>query len=409
MTHVPTHHSRLPDPNANCPPGITRRDLLRGGGALAALWLLDHTLAGRVAQAAANVEARLSVTRAAESPAVALAQATRYDRAEIERTVFDMLDQLGGLGDVVRPGDRVAIKTNLTGGTQVVNPSGVPAVESYVTHPDVLRALLAAVRDAGAGEIFIVEAVYERRSWAAWGHTRVADEFGAELIDLNRPDPYADFIEKPVGDDWLVYDTLLFNPVLDDVDVFMSVAKMKCHQLAGITLAMKNLVGLVPAQFYALYPGHNFRSAMHGPGRQAMTRLPGVIMDLVRARPIDFALIDGVRSSESGEGPWNEGWRPVRPGMLLAGKNPVATDAVGAAAMGFDPAAPSLVQDPFRFSVNHLELARTLGLGPTALDHITITGAALDDVRVRFRPWGADRPAITGLEDHETLPYGGVI
>jgi len=48
---------------------------------------------------------------------VALAQAHTYNPTLIRRKVQDMLDQLGGLSDVVRPGDKVVIKPNLTGGS----------------------------------------------------------------------------------------------------------------------------------------------------------------------------------------------------------------------------------------------------------------------------------------------------
>jgi uncharacterized protein (DUF362 family) len=117
--------------------------------------------------------------------------------------------------------------------------------------------------------------------------------------------------------------------------------------------------------------------------------VPRVIVDLNRARRIDFALIDGVRTSEGGEGPWIDGWTPLDAGALVAGKNPVATDAVAAAVMGFDPTAESRAETPFLFCENHLRLASQAGLGPYHLDEIEIVGAALEDVRREFRPYGA--------------------
>ena len=50
---------------------------------------------------------------------------------------------------MIRPGARVAIKVNLTGGTSY-ELAGVPAIESYVTHPEVVRALGELLRDASA-------------------------------------------------------------------------------------------------------------------------------------------------------------------------------------------------------------------------------------------------------------------
>ena len=352
-------------------PTLSRRRFLQTAGLAA-----GGLLASQVAPA-----------RAAERPKVALAAARTYDRQLIRRKVQALLDDLGGLGDVIRPGDRVAIKTNLTGGVHWEQQLSVPATESYVTHPEVIRALGEAVLDAGARELVIVEAVYDRESFFRWGHMAAASHLGAMLINLNDPWPYKGFIQRPVGEGWLVYESFLFHPILTDIDVFISVAKMKCHQNAGVTLSMKNLFGLAPLQYYMLKQGDGHRSEMHGPDQHYKTRVPRVIVDLVRARPIDLALIDGVKTSEGGEGPWGALWNPIEPGVLVAGKNAVATDAVATAVMGFEPTALSFRQDPFRYSINHLFLASWFGLGTHRLDQIDTVGAALDDVRYAFQPY----------------------
>jgi len=71
--------------------------------------------------------------------------------------------------------------------------------------------------------------------------------------------------------------------------------------------------------------------------------------------------------------------------MLIAGKNPVATDAVATAAMGFDPLAgpPTL---PFIRSDNYLTMAGELGMGSNDLRRVEVVGTALDDVKVQFGP-----------------------
>jgi uncharacterized protein (DUF362 family) len=110
-----------------------------------------------------------------------------------------------------------------------------------------------------------------------------------------------------------------------------------------------------------------------------------VVVDLARIRPIHLALIDGIKTVEAGEGPWIETMAPVAPGVLVAGKNPVATDAASAAVMGFDPtiAYPSA---PFLRSDNYLSLADAMGLGPHRLEEIEAVGAAIDDARYEFMP-----------------------
>ena len=318
---------------------------------------------------------------------VAIGKAHAYDTELIRKIVRDMVDNLGGLGDVVSKGDRVAIKTNLTGGVNAANTYLDP-IESYLTHPEVVRALGELVLDAGAKELFIVEAVYEWPSYVLWGYEELAEDLGATLIDLNGVEPYSDFATKSVPDGGAVYPNFIFNHILEDVDVFMSVAKMKCHWTAGVTHSLKNLFGLVPAEFYRLSDEHSHRSAFHGPTDEtAGNRVPRIIVDLNKTRPVHFALIDGITTVDGGEGPWLQTFSKtlLTPSVLFAGKNPVATDAVATAAQGFDPAAASMTV-PFVRSDNHLELARKAKLGTNRLEEIAIVGHSIDDVKMDFRP-----------------------
>ena len=231
---------------------------------------------------------------------VAIARTKSYDRALVRQQVQALLDGLGGLDDLVSSGDRVAIKVNLTSGTHFEPPPGVSAAESYLTHPEVVRTLGELLRDAGARELFIVEATYDQESFSLFGYEDVAEALDAALIDLNNPNPYSDFTSTPVGEDWFIYESFVFNRILEEVDVFVSVAKMKCHFNCGVTHSMKNLVGLVPASQYRLSEEHWWRSALHGPPDKTKFRIPRVILDLNRARPIHLALVDGIKTAEGG-------------------------------------------------------------------------------------------------------------
>ncbi|MBN1430741.1 MAG: hypothetical protein JXB07_20395, partial [Anaerolineae bacterium] len=77
--------------------------------------------------------------------------------------------------------------------------------------------------------------------------------------------------------------------------------------------------------------------------------------------------------------------RPKSPGLLIGGKNPVATDTVAVAAMGFDPTA-DYPDAPFLRADNHLNIAYQMGMGTNRLDNIDIVGAGLDDIKMEFRP-----------------------
>ncbi|MBN1813050.1 MAG: DUF362 domain-containing protein, partial [Anaerolineae bacterium] len=70
------------------------------------------------------------------------------------------------------------------------------------------------------------------------GHMAVVEKMGYQFVDLHQP-PYARFdISKPTMFRW--YD---LSAALQDVDLFISIAKMKAHHLCGVTLTMKNLYG----------------------------------------------------------------------------------------------------------------------------------------------------------------------
>ena len=316
---------------------------------------------------------------------VAIGKVTEYKPEVIDDMVFKLIDKLGGLGDVVKSGDTVAIKPNLTGGVNSGTVPGYSAIESFITHPLVVRALIKQVRAAGAKEIFIVEAVYEWASYAEWGYEEVAASMEAKLIDLNDVKPYDDFMEAEVGDQSFIYPKFTMNKLLKEVDVFMSVSKMKNHYNAGVTHTLKNSYGLVPFRLYTLNPGDGYRSAFHGEASQTRSRLPRVIIDLNRVRPIQFSLVDGVKTAEAGEGPWIATMTPVQPGVLIAGKNPVSTDAVATAVMGHDPTA-NFPSEPFIRCDNHLNLAAAAGLGTNKLDEIEVLGTPIKDVLYQFTP-----------------------
>jgi uncharacterized protein (DUF362 family) len=368
-TNDRTHHS----------PVLSRREFLRGAGLAAA-----GLLAAGCQKGEPPAQEQAPVTAGARST-VAIATAQDYGRDQIYAQVRDLLDAVGGLSDVVSRGDRVAIKVNLTGGTSVRPLRSVSAVESYITHPEVVRALGQLLRDAGARELLIVEAVYEWASYVQWGYEEIAEAIEAELIDLNDTAPYDDFAQTAVGDGAFIYDRLTFNHVLEDVNAFVSVSKMKNHYCCGVTHTMKNLIGLVPARFYRLSEQDNYRSAFHGEGDAFSTRLPRVIMDLNRARPIHLGLIDGIKTAQGGEGPWIGTISPIAPGVLIAGKDVVATDAVATAAMGYDPTIEP-PHSPFLRSDNHLNLAHELGLGTNHLDEIEVVGPSINDVVMGFEP-----------------------
>ncbi len=321
-------------------------------------------------------------TTAAVKTRVAINRSDNYDPAVLRSKLAALLEQLDCLPSMVKPGAVIGIKTNLTGSAMWDDPRKPPAQELYITHPNFVEALGEILIDAGASRLVIMDGLTDEINFSAWGYEDIARRLGAELVNLCKPDPYADFANFPVGPQAEVYDQFQMNAILGEIDVMVSAAKLKCHATAGVTLSLKNLFGLVPMELYQTDADKSRRSAFHG-NDDFDTRVPRVILDLNQARPVHLAVIDGIWTAEGGEGPWHD-LKQVKPEIMLAGVDPVATDAVAAAVMGFDPCAPS-GNRPFHHCDNYLELARQRGMGTNRLDEIEVLGESIEKVRYKFK------------------------
>jgi uncharacterized protein (DUF362 family) len=199
------------------------------------------------------------------------------------------------------------------------------------------------------------------------------------------------------------------NHSFADCDVYASLSKLKNHWIAGVTMALKNNFGITPCSLYGGDCGpdgnedpkqergpvcHNGTPAppkgvpqeLHPDSpRQPGYRVPRIVVDLVGARPIDLAIVDGVESICGGEGAWNQDVQLVKPGLLVAGRNPVCVDAVCTAGMGYDPRAENGTS-PFLRGDNTLTLAEAVGIGTAELARIEVTGLSLEEARFDYGP-----------------------
>lgn len=145
-----------------------------------------------------------------------------------------------------------------------------------------------------------------------------------------------------------------------NVDEFISVAKMKNHAFMGVTLTLKNLFGLMPAE-----PEGHTRSYFHH-----IVRMPYMLADMGRIYDPVLNIIDGLIGQAGRE--WGNGRDegPTQiPNTLVAGNNTIATDACGAYLMGHDPASDWLTP-PFHRDRNPLLVAAEGGFGTVNLDEI---------------------------------------
>jgi uncharacterized protein (DUF362 family) len=199
------------------------------------------------------------------------------------------------------------------------------------------------------------------------------------------------------------------NQAVVDCDVYATLAKLKNHWIAGVTMSIKNNFGNTPCALYGsdcgtygnenptkergdvLHAGTTKAPVVvdaelrpHSP-RDPGYRVPRVAVDQVGIRPIDLAIVDGVETVRGGEGPWLPGLERMTPGVIIVGRNPVCVDTVGMAVMSYDPKADRGTS-PFIRGDNSLKLAEAVGIGSTDLNKIEVIGLSISDAKLNFGP-----------------------
>ena len=113
-------------------------------------------------------------------------------------------------------------------------------------------------------------------------------------------------------------------------------------------------------------------------------RIPRCVANLVAARLVHLTIRGGIETVAGGEGPWNRGVRPYRPGVLTAGTNCVTTDAVAMAIMGYDPMAE---RGPVAFETCDKYAASGGGTGVGTRDRrqMEVIGTPIKETLFKFR------------------------
>jgi len=379
----------------------------------------------KTAAAAAGVaftEPLIRRAGAAPTQPVAVAKCMDYG-PELVPTLDRMFDQLGGLGRLVK-GKTVAMKINLTGAPSY-RVGYLPCEDTHYTHPKVIAATVHLMSKAGARRIRLLESPWStadaieeyiyQANWEPRDILRAGEDVAFENTNfLGNAKNYAR-MKVPFGG--YMFPAFDLIHAYQDCDVFVSIAKMKEHATAGITLSMKNCFGITPATIYGSGAGidepsiapKGGRSIVHSGYRQPSKsapselhpdspredtwRVPRTIVDLVSARPIDLAIVEGIRTMTGGEGPWiQEPLTGVNPGVIVAGTNCVNTDAVCMSIMGFDPMADRGTP-PFERCDSTLKLAEAAGLGTRDLSKIEVAGTPIHQVRFDFASIRRERRA----------------
>jgi uncharacterized protein (DUF362 family) len=382
----------------------TRRDFIRKTALLAAGAGLVTSCGDDDVAPSETVEPVTLRPAGTQSNTVAVVRAESYGpglRDDLARA----LGLLGGIGGLVG-GRTVAVKVNLTGYAETL--FGRPPGETYATHGELAAAVATSLFAAGARRVRFVESAQYGGSleefvagfgWDVAALHRLGDVEFENTRNLGLGRRYSR-IAVPNGRLFSYFDV---NHSYEDADVLVSLAKLKNHVTAGVTLSMKNLFGITPNALYGTEAPNEsavaYRGCLHTrsegnvavlPGeiagfadQNAYFRVPNIVVDEAAARPIDLAVIDAVTSISGGEGPWNPNLRFETPRVLIAGLNPVATDAVALRVMGYeDPLA--VATPPFGFCVNHILLAHQAGLGRGDLAGIDLRGLTIREAEYPY-------------------------
>jgi uncharacterized protein (DUF362 family) len=348
---------------------------------------------------------------AAPTAPVAIARCRTYG-AEMETALSRMFDQIGGLGKIVK-GKTVALKLNLTGNiTRFPNRPELP----YRNDPANVLAVCNLLARAGARRLRLIESFFPAGQdlglWARYGlDVNAINNVGTKVEWENTQNlgHGKQYVRMKVPWGGYMFPSYDLNHSFADCDVFASLSKLKNHWIAGVTMSLKNSFGNTPCSLYGgdcgtdgnenprqergpvchngrIGPPQGIPQELHpDTPRDPGYRVPRIVTDLVGARPIDLAIVDGIESIRGGEGAWNPGVQMLKPGLLLAGTNPVCLDAVCAAVMGYDPRADRGTK-PFLHGDNTLKLAEAVGIGTTDLARIEVAGLSVKDALFDYGP-----------------------
>jgi uncharacterized protein (DUF362 family) len=242
-----------------------------------------------------------------------IAKASSYDM-DLSSIIESGLRNLG-VGPQELHGKRILLKPNLI--------ETAPGTTHICTQPQVILGTAEALLVLGADKIIVGEGSGNCRETA-----RIAEEIGLaealadhniSFVDLNSED----FVTRPNAGGFTQLKTLAFPAVLNQVDWIVSVAKMKTHHWAGVTLSMKNLFGLMPGIVYG-WP----KNVFHWAGIERS------ILDINATIRPHFAIIDAIVGME-GDGPLSG--TPKHAGAIVMGRDPAAVDATAARIMQIDP------------------------------------------------------------------------
>ena len=272
-------------------------------------------------------------------------------RAEnVPEAVREAVELAGGLE--IKKGDTVLIKPNAK--------NQAPPGYGIVTDVAVIEPLVEMSIEKDAKRVTIADgAAYPSGSYHTFsafetmGVTKLAKKWDLDLVDLNSYDSVD--LDVPEG---LALENIRVGRAVTQADFLINVPVLKTHRGTLLSNCVKNIgVGVACREE---------KKRLHRLG------IDEGLLDVFSVVKPHFNVVDALVCIE-GDGPNFPPGKPRPLGLVLAGEDGVAVDAVCARLVGLDP-----------LEVKHLRLAHDRGIGIADLGQIEVVGERLEDVATIF-------------------------
>ncbi|TVQ92471.1 MAG: DUF362 domain-containing protein [Bacteroidetes bacterium] len=249
--------------------------------------------------------------------------------------MFDRaMREMGGMSQWVKAGQTVIVKPNI--GWDVVPERAAN------TNPELVAAVVRHCLEAGASRVTVFDHTCDnwQRSYRNSGIEAAARDAGARIVPGNFERNYRDVtIPGAVR----LTEAKVHEQIMDN-DVFINVPVLKHHSSTTLTIAMKNLMGIVwDRRFW-------HRNDLHQ-----------CIADFCLYRKPDLNIVDGMLVMTR-NGPRGTSTADlVRKNSLLVSSDVVAVDAASALIFGEQPQ-----------NVGYMRIAQEMGIGSLDLSQLNI-------------------------------------
>ena len=281
---------------------------------------------------------------------VSIRAAADYQPDTLYQHLKQLLEPLGGMQTFIKPGQRVLLKPNML--------LGKPPEKAVTTHPEIVRAVIALVREAGGIALVGDSPGMGRPEQVAkkCGIWDIIQETGVEFA------PFAKSVNVSTKSG--TFQHLELAQDILDADVIINLPKLKTHQMMGMTCGVKNLFGAVVGMR---------KPRLHLQAGTSKEYFALMLLELAEFINPALTIVDAIVGME-GDGPGSGD--PIQIGALLAGANELAVDTVAFEMLGL-PAGAVWTQ----------VVARKTNRPGARLEEIELFGDKLSELRpVSYQP-----------------------